>query len=51
MNAYVDKVYGSEKVCTYTKQLRTILNAKYKKSDLKKVMKNKFQYLTEEERN
>ena len=51
MNAYVDKVFELEQVRNSTKQLRTILYAKYKKSDLNKLMKNKCQNIFEEKRN
>ena len=51
MNAYVDKVYASEQVRIYTEWLRTILDAKYEKVDLNKVIKNQFQHLTEEQLN
>ena len=51
MNAYVDKVYASEQVRIYTERLRTILDAKYEKVDLNKVIKNQFQHLTEEQLN
>ena len=49
MNAYVEWVHESEQVRTSTKTLRVILDAKYKKADLNKVMKNQFQNLTETE--
>ena len=38
MNAYYEEVYGSEHVRTAAKQLRVILDTKYKKADLYKVM-------------
>ena len=45
-NDYVEEVYESDHVCTATKQLRLILYAKYKKSDLHKVKENQCQHLT-----
>ena len=39
-NAYVQELYESEHVCTATKQLCVILDAKYEKVDLHKVMEN-----------
>ena len=51
MNAYVDKLYGSEKVRTYTKLLHASLDVKYEKADLNKVIKNQCQHLTEEKIN
>ena len=45
--AYVREVYESEHVCTATKTLRVILDAKYEKADLHKVMENQCQHLTE----
>ena len=51
MNTYADKVCVSEQVRTYTKQLRTVLDAKYEKEDLNKLVKNKCQHLTEEKIN
>ena len=39
-NAYTNEIYKSEQVCTSTKILRTTLNAKNKKSDSSKAMKN-----------
>ena len=51
MNAYVEEVCESEKFHTSTKWLRTILDAKYEKVDLNKVIKNQFQHLTEEQLN
>ena len=47
VNAYVDKVYEQYQVRTSTKQLPTILDAKYENSYLNKLMKNQFQNLTE----
>ena len=45
-NAYAEEVYKSKHVHTYTKLLRVILDAKYEKSDLNKVMENQCQHLT-----
>ena len=50
-NAYVEEVYESERVQTATKILRVILDAKYEKSDLHKVMENQCQHLTTTQRN
>ena len=44
--AYAKEVYNSEHVSNTTKQLRVILDAKYEKVDLHKVMKTQCQYLT-----
>ena len=38
MNAYADEVYESEQFHTSTRQLRVILDAKYEKAYLNKVM-------------
>ena len=38
MNVYAEEVNELEQVCTYTKLLRVILDYKYKKVDLNKVM-------------
>ena len=38
-------------MCTATKQFSVILNAKYEKADLHKVMENQFQHLTMTKRN
>ena len=40
---YVKGVYVSENIITYTKQLNTILNAKYKKVGLNELVEEKFQ--------
>ena len=45
-NAYAEEINELEQVLTSTKKLRAILDAKYKKADLNKVMKNQFQNLT-----
>ena len=44
MNSYADEGYELGQVRTSTKKLRTILDAKYEKSDLNKVMKNQCQH-------
>ena len=41
-----NKYMNRKKLCTSTKQLRVILDAKYEKADLNKVMKNQFQHST-----
>ena len=50
-DAYVEKIYGSAHVCASTTLLRLILDAKYKKADLHKVMELKCQNLTMTQRN
>ena len=40
MNSYSEEINLSEQFHTYTKPLRTILDDKYKKEDLNKVMKS-----------
>ena len=50
-NVYVEEVYGSQNVRTATKKLRVILNAKYEKADLHKVMEKKCQNLAMTQRN
>ena len=50
-NDYVEEVYESEHVGTATKRLRLILDAKYEKADLHKVMENQCQYLAITQRN
>ena len=50
-NDYVEEIYESEHVCTATKILRVILDAKYEKSDLHKVIENQCQHLTMTQRN
>ena len=47
----MEKINTSKEVCTFTKLLDVILDAKYKKSDLNKVMKNLCQHLTKAHRN
>ena len=47
MNAYAKEINESEPFRTSTKWLRLILDAKYKKADLIKVMKNQCQHITE----
>ena len=49
--AYVEEVYESDHVHTAKKQLRLILDAKYEKSSLHKVMENQCQHLTMTQRN
>ena len=51
MNTYVEEINEPEQVCTSTKILRTILDNKYGKSDINKVMKNQCQHLIEKQRN
>ena len=50
-NAYVEEVYESEHVRTAKNKLRVILDDKYEKSDLHKVMENRCQNLTMTQRN
>ena len=50
-DAYVKEVYESENVRTATKWLRVILDAKYEKSDLHKIIKTQCQHLTMTQRN
>ena len=45
-DAYVEELYESENISTATKQLRLILDAKYEKLYLHKVMENQCQHLT-----
>ena len=45
-NAYVEQVYESEHINTAKKLLRVILDAKYEKVDLHKVMEIQCQHLT-----
>ena len=49
-HVYVDELYESDHVCTSTKRLRVILDAKQEKSDLYKVMETQYQYLTTTQR-
>ena len=51
MNSYADEGYELGQVRTSTTKLRTILDAKYEKSDLNKVKENQCQHLTEVQRN
>ena len=51
MNACAEEAYESEHVPNYIKKLHAILDAKYEKSDVNKVMENKCQYLTQIQRN
>ena len=43
---YVKEVYESEHIRNSSKQLRAILDSKYKKADLHKVMENQCRHLT-----
>ena len=45
MNDLVEEVYESEHVCASNKRLPAILDAKYEKLDLHKVMNNQCQHL------
>ena len=45
-DAYVEEVYESEHIRTATKRLHVLLDAKYEKSDLHKVMENQCQHFT-----
>ena len=49
-NAYTEEIHESGQVRTYTKQLRVILDDKYEKEELYKVMKNQCQTFTETKR-
>ena len=49
--SYAEEINESEQVRTYTKLLRVILDAKYEKADLHKVMETQCQNLTETQRN
>ena len=51
MNAYVEELHKQDQVCTSDKKLCVILDTKYEKTDLNKLAKNKFQNLTEMQRN
>ena len=50
-DAYVEEVYESEHISTATKRLHIILEAKYEKVDLPKVMETQCQHLTMTQRN
>ena len=50
-NTYAEEIHESKEVCTSTKLVRVILDAKYEKSDLNKFMKNQCQHLTEAQHN
>ena len=50
-NSYIEEVYASEHVRTTTKQLHVILDAKYNKSYLHKVMESQCRHLTMTQRN
>ena len=45
-NTYIEELYELEHVHTATKRLCVILDAKYEKSDLHKVMKTQFEHTT-----
>ena len=47
MNAYGEETHELYQFQNSTKQLRVILDDKYEKTDLNKVMENQFQHLTE----
>ena len=47
-NAHVEEVYDSEHVCTTTKLLRVILNAKYENADLYKAMEKSVSIFNDE---
>ena len=51
MNTYAEEMNEQEQVRTYTKLLRVILDAKYKKADLNKDLENQCENLTEVKRN
>ena len=51
MDAYVEEVFKLENICSSTKILRKILDVKYEKANLNKVMNEKFQHLSENQRN
>ena len=40
MNSYAEGIHELEQICTSTKRLRIVLDAKYEKADLNKDMKN-----------
>ena len=50
-NDYVKEVYESDHELTATKRLRVILDSKYEKSDLQKVMEHQCQHLIMTQRN
>ena len=47
MNAYIEEIYESEQVRIFNKRLHTILDSKYVNTDLNRIIKKKFQNLTE----
>ena len=51
INVYADKINETEQVRTSTKQLSVILDDKYKKEDLNKVIQNQCKHLTETQHN
>ena len=50
-NAYAKELYDSEHVHNTPKQLRVILDTKYEKADLHKVMETQCQHMTITQRN
>ena len=51
MNTHAEEINESEKFRTFTNRLCEIIDAKYEKEALNKVMKNHCQHLTEKQRN
>ena len=51
MNSYAEEVYELEHVHTTTKVVLAILDSKYEKADLHKVMETQCQHLTVTQRN
>ena len=51
MNTYIEECFESENICSWTNILCKILDAKYEKTDLNKVMNKKCQKLSEYQRN
>ena len=49
LNFYVNECFGSENTIKPTQQIRRILDAKYKKEDINKVMTKKYQHLSTKE--
>ena len=50
-NAYAEEIYELEQVFNSTKESNVILDDKYNKADLNKVMKNQCQHLIETQHN
>ena len=50
INDFVEEIYESEQIIDSIKHLRVILDAKYEKSNLIKVVENQCQNLTETQR-